>query len=182
MTPSEEQAEQDTPSERPRSCLTITIAGCHDGMVEAVRQAATRTLQSQGYSRGDLEIAIVSEAEMRRQHAQWKNDDSTTDVLSFDLRETASAGLVDGQLLVCGSVAKRRSRSRKTDWRGELLLYVVHGCLHLCGLDDHDAHAAQQMHGLEDEILRDLGWGSVFSASEGSSRRPQARGACGGKP
>ncbi len=181
MTPSEEQAEQDPPPERGRSCLEITVAGCPDGMVEDVRQAATHTLQSQGYRRGALEIAIVSEAEMRRQHAQWMDDDSTTDVLSFDLRETVEAGLVDGQLLVCGSVAKRRARSRKTDWRGELLLYVVHGCLHLCGLDDHNEHAAQQMHGLEDEILRDLGWGSVFSTPGGGSRKPPARGACGGK-
>lgn len=182
MTPSEEQAEQDTPPEHRRSGLAITIAGCPDGMVEDVRQAATHTLQSQGYCRGELEIAIVSETEMRRQHAQWMDDDSTTDVLTFDLRETANAGLVDGQLLVCGSVAKRRARSRKTDWRGELLLYVVHGCLHLCGFDDHNGHAAQQMHGLEDEILCDLGWGSVFSTSGDGSGRPPGRGACGGKP
>lgn len=181
MTPSEEQAEQDPPSERHRSCLAITIAGCPDGMVEDIRQAATHTLQSQGYCRGELEIAIVSEAEMRRQHAQWMNDDSTTDVLTFDLRETADPEFVDGQLLVCGSVAKRRARSRRTDWRGELLLYVVHGCLHLCGLDDHDQQAAQQMHDLEDSILCDLGWGSVFSTSGGDSRMPPARGSCGGK-
>jgi len=182
MTPSEEQAEKDPPSEHRRSRLAITVVGCPDAMIEDVRQAATHTLQSQGYARGELEIAIVSEAEMRRQHAHWMGDGSTTDVLSFDLREKADAGLVDGQLLVCGPVAKRRARSRRANWRGELLLYVVHGCLHLCGFDDHDEQAAQRMHGLEDEILCNLGWGSVFSTSEDGSGEPQTGGPRGGKP
>jgi len=182
MTPSEEQAEQDPPSEQRRPRLAITVAGCPDDMVEDVRRAAAHTLHSQGYRRGELEIAIVSEAEMRRQHARWMDDDSTTDVLTFDLRDTAEAGLVDGQLLVCSAVAKRRARSRRSDWRGELLLYVVHGCLHLCGFDDRNEDAAQIMHGLEDEILSDLGWGSVFSSSGGNSAKPRSGRACGGKP
>jgi len=167
MTQRQEQADQDLTS-GPR--LRITITGCPQGMENAVQKAARHALETGGHDRGELEVAIVSAQQMRRQHAEWMGEDSTTDVLSFDLREQAEARRVDGQLLVCKSVARRRARSRKTDWRGELLLYVVHGCLHLCGLDDGDQASSENMHRLEDEILRDLGWGPVFSSGGQSAK------------
>lgn len=162
MTGTEDQAEQD-PSGNRRRRLSISIADCPEGMNRPMRDAARRTLQKHGYRQGRLEIAVVGNAEMCRQHARWMGDNSSTDVLTFDLRDKPEAGLVDGQLLVCRSVAKRRARSRNADWRGELLLYVVHGCLHLCGYDDQDEADASRMHEREDEILVGLGWGEVFS-------------------
>ncbi|MFH1419835.1 MAG: rRNA maturation RNase YbeY [Planctomycetota bacterium] len=142
--------------------LQITLAGCPEDAQEQVRRAARYTLRRERFLRGRLDITLLGNAEMKRQHKRWLGLDSTTDVLSFDLRESPRAGFVDAQLLVCLSVARRRARNRKTDWHGELLLYVVHGCLHLCGYDDRSAEDATRMHETEDEILSTLGWGPVF--------------------
>ncbi len=112
---------------------------------------------------------------MRRQHRDWMGDGSVTDVLTFDMREIRGrprgrkAGRpiepIDGQLLVCEAVARRRARAFKTDWRGELALYVVHGCLHLCGYNDCRRRDAAAMHRREDQILCDLEFGPVYSAA-----------------
>jgi probable rRNA maturation factor len=134
------------------------------------------TLQSEGYRRGTLEVAVVGEAEMRGQHRRWKGSAAVTDVLSFDLRERPRRSLVDGQLIVCGPTARKRAKRRGGDWRGELLLYVVHGCLHLCDYDDATATAAARMHRLEDDLLAALGWGRVFSSG---LRKESPRGRSG---
>lgn len=152
-----------------RTQIEVILADCPEGVEDAARQAAVVALRAVGCSRGCLEIAFVGDAAMRRLHKRWLGKDGTTDVISFDLREQASAGIVDGQLVVCRSVARRRARPHGQDWRSELLLYIVHGCLHLGGLDDQSAASAARMHQLEDRILTRLGWGAVYSGRGASS-------------
>lgn len=203
MSTSEDQADKDRPpSGGQRARLHIEVAGSPDGMERDIRDAARRAMRSQSYTQGTLEIAIVGDTEMRRQHDMWMGLDTPTDVLSFDLRDDVEAKppstsretqrterktrrtdpgrRVDGQLIVCKSVARRRARSRGSEWQAELLLYVVHGCLHLCGHDDHDPDAAAKMHAQEDRILTALGWGPVFAGKKRktihSSRQHQPTG------
>ncbi|MFQ5428715.1 MAG: rRNA maturation RNase YbeY [Phycisphaerae bacterium] len=163
MTASETNPETEPGGDRHRRRLTISVTGCTEELAALIRRAARRALQSQDRRRGRLEVAVVPDAEMRRLHRRWLENENTTDVLSFDLREDPHDNLVDGQLIVCRSVARRRARSRKADWRGELLLYVVHGCLHLCGWNDQDEDEATEMHRQEDKLLAELGWGAVFA-------------------
>jgi len=108
-----------------------------------------------------LDIEVIDTAEMKRQHKQWMGDGSVTDVLTFDLCDRPR-GPIEGQILVCVDVAKKRAGPRG-DWKRELALYVVHGCLHLCGYDDHDPRDYKKMHAREDEILESLGLGRVFA-------------------
>jgi probable rRNA maturation factor len=143
--------------------IGVVVSGSPSGLRERIRRAAVEAVHSQGYCHGRLEIAIVDAAEMRRQHKQWMGRATLTDVLSFDLRDRPEGGFVDGQLIVCEAVARREAGRQDTDWRGELLLYVVHGCLHLCGHDDHRAADAAKMHEQEDRLLSLLGWGPVFA-------------------
>ena len=44
-------------------------------------------------------------------------------------------------------------------FRGELALYVVHGCLHLCGFDDHGERPRRRMRRAERAVLAELGLG-----------------------
>lgn len=134
-------------------------------------EAATATFKSEGIHRACLEITLVGTAMMRRLHAQWLNDDTNTDVLTFDLRDRIHRKQVDGQIIVCRPVAVQRARRRDIDWQIEALLYVVHGCLHLCGYDDHHPAEAERMHRREDEILTQLGLGSVYSSETAKHRR-----------
>lgn len=148
----------------------VTVTHSPAGMDRSIIEAAQAALRSRRFTKGSLHVAVISDARMRREHARWMNDDEPTDVLTFDLRDDAVKGLVDGELLVCSAVARERARGYGGDWRAELLLYVVHGCMHLCGYDDHEPAEAAEMHRLEDRVLKKLGWGEVFAAESRADR------------
>jgi probable rRNA maturation factor len=126
-----------------------------------VMQAARLAEAGPGPGAGVITIALVDDAEMRRLHRQHMNLDSTTDVLTFDLRETKTAAL-EADLVLCVDEATRQARRRGHAVRHELLLYAIHGLLHLLGYDDHRAADAKRMHAREDELLTKLGFGAVF--------------------
>lgn len=155
-------SDRNTASPR-RSALIIQTSGAPPALAVKIRKTARAALNAERRNRGRLEVAVVADAEMRRLHRLWMGLGSTTDVLTFDLSDRPKANAVDGQLVVCEPVARRRAAKSKSPWQSELLLYVVHGCLHLCGYDDVTAAEAARMHRREDAILRQLGFGPVYS-------------------
>jgi len=159
------------------SAVMVQVSGARGGLAGRIRRAALATFGGEGRRGGRVEVAIVDDAEMRKLHRRWMGLGSTTDVLTFDLSNEGDDGAVDAQLVVCKPVAVRRAAETGGDWRLELLLYVVHGCLHLCGYDDVTLSKAARMHRREDEILLELGLGAVYSQGERmrSSRTASAR-------
>lgn len=121
-----------------------------------------------GVERGELTVTIVDDATMTRLHEQYHDDASTTDALTFDLRERLADPL-DGEVVICRDEAVRQSQARGHEARVELLLYAVHGLLHLLGEDDHTPEAGAQMHRREDELLTAAGVGAVY-AREASAK------------
>ena len=80
---------------------------------------------------------------MRRLNREFHDADEITDVLAFPLDEGARERGPEGEVIVCVPQAYREARARGLPPLTELLLYVVHGSLHLLGEDDHDARAAR---------------------------------------
>lgn len=166
----------------PPTTLTVDVTGRAQGVHAELRRAVARTLSGEDRRLGHVDVAVVDEPTMRRLHARWMDDPSLTDVLTFNLSDGSEdkkrgrrpIRLVDAQLVVCDAVARRRARERKGTWQGELVLYVVHGCLHLCGYDDRRPADAQRMHRHEDAILTQLGYGPVYYAPS-TNRTPQRR-------
>lgn len=146
--------------------ITVDVSGGDPGLRRLVRKAARAALAAEGHSEGHLEVAVVDERDMKRLHRRWLGDPRPTDVLTFDFRDQKQKKPkrqpLDGQLVVCESVAQRRAHSDGRDWKNEILLYVVHGCLHLCGYNDRRPGDAVRMHRREDEILLQLGRGPIF--------------------
>jgi probable rRNA maturation factor len=134
------------------------------GLLERV---ARQVAAAEGLRTGELSIAVVGDAAMRRLHARHLGDAHTTDVLAFDLGTDRRRGRLDGEIVVCGDVARRLARRRaptRAEMRRELALYVVHGLLHLAGYDDRTPRGFRRIHAREDELLRELGLGAVFGA------------------
>jgi len=108
-----------------------------------------------------LSLVVVDDPAMTTLHREHLGLDATTDVLTFDLRDEP-AEPIDGEIVVCLDEARRQARSRGHPARVEVLLYAIHGLLHLLGEDDHDDDGYQRMHAREDELLEALGIGAVF--------------------
>jgi len=110
----------------------------------------------------DVRVLIVGDDRMGALHEQHSGDPSTTDVLTFDLRDEP-AGPLDADLVVCLDEAERAARERGHGALDELTLYALHGALHCLGYDDGDDASRDRMHAREDEILRAIGVGAIYS-------------------
>jgi rRNA maturation RNase YbeY len=117
----------------------------------------------------ELSIALVGDRRMAELHEQFLGIAGPTDVLTFPLEVDRRGRPLAGEVVVCVPEARRRSAVEGTGLKQEVLLYALHGLLHLCGFDDRTRSAFAAMHRTEDAILTSLGIGPVFSA-RGASR------------
>jgi probable rRNA maturation factor len=133
-----------------------------EGWVPLLRQGI---LAAHGMLRSpvrELSVAIVPARRMARIHERFLDQEGATDVLSFELEHDSQGASVSGEIVICSTVARKRAKSLGHPVEHELLLYAIHGLLHLCGFDDRNAKAFAAMHAREDQILTSLGVGPVF--------------------
>lgn len=105
----------------------------------------------------EISVAIVDDPTIRRLNQQYLNHDYETDVLSFVLEWDEPAGKLVGQLVVSTDTAASLAIEIGGTMQEELLLYVIHGMLHLVGYDDKDSDAAAEMRLAEREYLSKFG-------------------------
>ncbi len=106
--------------------------------------------------RAAISLAIVNDAAIRRVHADHLADDTPTDVITFDLSEPGS-GCLSAELVISAETAARAAAARNIAPVDEVLLYLVHGLLHLCGYDDLDDPSRDAMRIREREVMAELG-------------------------
>jgi len=69
---------------------------------------------------------------------------------------------VHGDLVICLDEARRQAQVFGMTWQAEVVRYLVHGLLHLCGHDDREPDARRRMKRVEDRIVRRLAAGFAF--------------------
>jgi len=114
-------------------------------------QAAKEALGSKQIS--GLSIAIVNDEFMSRLHDEYLGGNRPTDVLAFDLGDRADPAVIDGEIVVSGDTARREAARRGLTAGEELLRYVIHGALHLRGMNDRLPAERQRMRREENRIL-----------------------------
>ena len=149
--------------------LAIDVARVPGGR----RRLATdlRRLAAHAAERADrdvrLSFAVIDDASMRRINNESLGHDYATDVLSFPM---ASEPVLVGEILISADTARREAAERGHPAYHELLLYAVHGVLHLIGYDDHDAAARRRMRRAERAVLAALGVPPVFGGRSPNNR------------
>jgi probable rRNA maturation factor len=118
----------------------------------------------------ELSVVLVGDRRMSRLHQEFLGIAGPTDVLTFELDQDGQGRVCCGEVILCVPEAARAAAKNGTSIRQELLLYALHGMLHLCGWDDRTTGDFERMHRMEDDILKRLGIGAVFSRREARSR------------
>lgn len=85
---------------------------------------------------------------MRRLNRVYHGVDSTTDVLTFSMREE---GVVE--IIVCYHQAARQAKAASWSIQSELQLLVAHGMLHAAGFDDRRPADEKKMRREEAAVL-----------------------------
>ena len=148
------------PSTRLSLVITPAVGGRFAPVLRRHLRAAHRILRP---VLSDLSLALVGDRRMGQLHEQFMGIPGPTDVLTFPLDTDSRGRVVTGEVVVCVPEALRQARARRVRVERELLLYALHGMLHLCGYDDRTTRDFRTMHETEDRILTQLGVGPVFS-------------------
>ncbi|MCL7461183.1 rRNA maturation RNase YbeY [Pseudomonas sp. NW5] len=141
--------------------LDLQLASQHKDLPDHAQLLAWCTLAlRQRSAPSELTIRIVDEDEGRELNRTWRGKDYATNVLSFpaDIPE----GLLDipllGDLVICAPVVQREAAEQGKALTAHWAHLVIHGCLHLLGYDHLDDDEAEEMEGLERQLLAELGY------------------------
>jgi len=147
----------------------------HPVAVERWSSLARAVLESEGIV-ADTEVSLlfVDEAAIASLNERFLERSGPTDVLSFPIEDEASRGgrspdeggtgpgsiegdtgrlLLLGDVVVCPAVAARNAVEHGVTFDDEIALLVVHGLLHLLGMDHEVEAEAQRMEQREQQLL-----------------------------
>ena len=110
---------------------------------------------------GRLHLVITTAATMTRLNEDFLGHHGLTDVLTFDLRTEEPAIEDDpeacaAEIYVSPDYAASVCRSFGNSCSRELVLYMIHGMLHLAGEDDLEDAPRQAMRAAETRVLTEL--------------------------
>ncbi len=139
----------------PEAKLELEISNRYSGLAspEAPAVVRCRALEASGrfpLSGGELSIVFVDDASIARVHADFMDDPSPTDVITFPAEPSMQSA---GEIIISVDHARARAAELDQPFDHELTLYLVHGWLHLAGHDDRSEPARSEMRAAEREAL-----------------------------
>ncbi|MBC2594232.1 rRNA maturation RNase YbeY [Ruficoccus amylovorans] len=99
---------------------------------------------------GEISVAFLEHTAMAEVHGQFLDDATPTDVITFDGDPEMDFG---GEICVGAEQAMETGPEHGNTLSQELSLYLVHGWLHLAGLDDRNEADRAQMRLAESQAL-----------------------------
>ena len=115
---------------------------------------------------GEMSLALVGDRAISALHEQFMGINGPTDVLTFPLELDRRGRTISGEVVVDVAEARRRGKAEGIAPKLEVLLYALHGMLHLVGYDDRTERGYRAMHSMEDRLLTKLGVGPVFDRTK----------------
>lgn len=153
-----EETLMDQETEPPEPGLEVRIANEQASLAidEQLLQRAIRNVFAESdYCLGAVSVAVVDDPTIHQLNQEFLEHDYPTDVLSFVLEDRPP--YLEGELIVSADTAIENAAQYQWDSGSELLLYVIHGALHLVGFLDKTAEDAREMRVAESRHLRKLG-------------------------
>lgn len=122
---------------------------------DRLRSSAAAILRDAGYAEGSLSLAVVDDPTIHGLNVRHLAHDYPTDVLSFALVDEPPR--LEGEVIVSADTAITNAADYGWAAADELLLYVIHGVLHLAGHRDKADDEVAAMRAAEERYLRQAG-------------------------
>ncbi|MEM9587327.1 MAG: rRNA maturation RNase YbeY [Planctomycetota bacterium] len=123
--------------------------------IREVAEACRAAARLRGFRRGEIAIRLTDDPGIHAINRRHLQHDFPTDVISFAY--DSDLGHLHGDLVVSVDTAGRLAARVGWPMAAELLLYVVHGTLHLTGMDDHDEAERRAMRAAERQVFQQIG-------------------------
>lgn len=102
---------------------------------------------------GDVGYLFCNDEKILEINRQYLDHDFYTDIISFDYSE---GDIISGDIFISLDTVRTNSQKYNTDYQEELYRVIIHGVLHLCGLDDKLEEDAIRMRESENSALKQL--------------------------
>jgi len=154
-TPHEATADNDQEPPERRHQISLTNETETPVDVEKVERAILWALADSPYDEATVSVAVVDDETIHELNRQFLAHDYPTDVLSFTLEDDPPQ--LEGEIIVSVDTARQNALEAGWSTDDELLLYVIHGTLHLAGYLDKDPDDYAEMRAAEAAVLERLG-------------------------
>jgi probable rRNA maturation factor len=101
---------------------------------------------------GTISFLFCDNKQIRSLNKKYFKKASNTDVISFPLEDEYSKNYL-GEIVVSVEQAVNMASNYGNSWQKELMLYVIHGILHLIGYTDTRVKERDKMKKKENKIL-----------------------------
>jgi len=121
------------------------------------RATVTAWLKAALFADAELAVRFVDAEEGRTLNRTYRGKDYATNVLTFAYAESEDDP-VTGDLILCCPVVEKEAAEQGKPLAAHYAHLLVHGALHAQGYDHEDEAEADEMEGIETEVLNSLGF------------------------
>ncbi len=103
-----------------------------------VKSRTVKVLKALQLENIELSVLITNDAKIRELNYNYREQDKSTDVLSFPQEEDAideNGNRLLGDVVLSAETAKKQAEEHHLTLDQELMLLIIHGVLHLLGYD-----------------------------------------------
>lgn len=99
---------------------------------------------------GDVAYIFCNDEKILKVNREYLNHDYYTDIITFDYSET---DVISGDIFISLDTVLSNSYDQHVSYAEELRRVIIHGILHLCGINDKGPGERQLMEQEEDKAL-----------------------------
>ena len=103
-----------------------------------------------GKTTGDIGFLFVGDEKILEVNREFLGHDYYTDVITFDYSE---GNVINGDIIISTETVASNAVEQGTNYTEELLRVIIHGILHLCGLNDKGPGEREIMEEAENKAL-----------------------------
>ncbi len=110
-------------------------------------------VEEHGCRVGDINVIFCDDPAILDINTQFLGHDYFTDIITFDYSEE---DVISGELYISIDTVRENAVEYGEEFPDELHRVIIHGMLHLCGLDDHCDEDIKEMRAAENSALQKL--------------------------
>lgn len=99
---------------------------------------------------GEVGYMFVSDEKILEVNKEYLGHDYYTDIITFDDDE---GDIINGDIVISLDTVRSNSEDQHTSYEDELHRVIIHGILHLCGIDDKGPGEREKMEEAENKAL-----------------------------
>lgn len=103
-----------------------------------------------GYKTGDISYIFCSDEKILDINRTYLQHDYYTDIITFDYTENK---IINGDIFISLETVRSNADEFQVDFENELHRIIIHGILHLCGINDKAPGERENMNRCENEAL-----------------------------